>query len=80
VPSGLNQPSSTSLAIARIAARHSDQYEPGTQRERGYMRGLSTVYRDDHIEDAATITEQIQGQVIDGIEVFTQDAEFEIDS
>ena len=57
--------------MARIAAGHSDQYEPGTQRERGYMRGLSTVYRDDHIEDAATITEQIQRQVIDEIEVFT---------
>ena len=38
------------------------------------------MYRDDPIEDAATITEQIQRQVIDGIEVFTQDVEFEIDS
>ena len=33
-----------------------------------------------HPEDAATITEQIQRQVIDEIEVFTQDTEFEIDS
>ena len=54
VPSGLNQPSSTSPTMARIAAGHSDQYEPGTQRERGHMRGLSTVYRDDPIEENAT--------------------------
>ena len=57
VRSGLNQLSSTSLTMVRIAARHSNQYEPGTQRERGYIRGLLTVYRDDHIENTATITE-----------------------
>jgi len=41
--------------MARLQAGHTDQYEAGTQRERGYMAGLSSVYKDDCIEDPAII-------------------------
>jgi hypothetical protein len=32
-----------------------DLYEPGTQRERGYMHGISSVFKDDCISDGAEI-------------------------
>jgi hypothetical protein len=32
---------------------HVDTYEPGTERERAYMRGISSIYQTDSIEDAA---------------------------
>ena len=44
------------------------------------MQGISLVYQTDSIEDATVIATAImQGQVIDGIEVYTQDADFEVD-
>jgi hypothetical protein len=94
VHSGLNQPglgrngpSSTALAIARLKAGHTDQYEAGTLPERGYMCGISSVYKDDCIEDAAIIAAAaVQNSTavdrvasIGGVEVFTQEAEFELD-
>jgi len=87
VNSGLKRTSTTALAMARLGAGHIDQYEPGTQRERAYMCGISSIYKEDSIEDAATIAVRAMngntagaGRIdcIDGIEVFTQDAEFDM--
>jgi len=79
--------------MARLAAGHLDQYEPGTRRERGYMCGITSVYKDDCIEDAATVAATVlQESTIDatadrtanrvsnisGVEVYTQDAEWDL--
>ena len=81
--------SSTAIAMARLEAGHVDQYEPGTRRERAYMCGISSIYKDDCIEDAAMVSARAMngnttgdGRIdsINGIEVFTQDAEFEVDN
>ena len=82
VNSGLKQPSTTALAIARLQAGHIDQYEPGTQRERAYMCGISSIYKEDCMDDAATVAARaISDRIdcIDGIEVFTQDADYKPD-
>jgi len=69
--------------MERLRAGHLDLYEPGTWRERGYMNGITSVYKDDSIEDPATIAAKaIQEEricIIDGVEVFSQDAEFDLD-
>ena len=45
------------------------------------MGGISSVYKDDSLEDTTTIVGKIiQRQVIHSIEVYTQDAEFELDN
>jgi hypothetical protein len=82
VNSGLKQPSTTALAMARLQAGHIDQYEPGTQRERAYMCGISSIYKEDCMDDAATVAARaISDRIdcIDDIEVFTQDADYEPD-
>ena len=86
VNSGLNRVSSTAMAMARLRAGHIDQYEAGTQRERGYMQGIGALYNDDDpLQDATTITTRAiesSGSRIDqigGVEAFTQDAEFDLD-
>ena len=87
VISGLKQPSSITLAMSRLAKGHIDQYEPGTLRERGYMGGMSSIYEDDNMVDAATLpANAISGSmtakkmdIVDGVEVYTQDAEFDLD-
>jgi hypothetical protein len=67
--------------MARLQTGYIDLYEPGTRRERGYMSGISSVYKDGSIEDASTVAALvIQKEVIGGIEVHTQDAEFEWDN
>ena len=44
------------------------------------MQGISSVYQTDSIEDATVIAAAtMQRQVIGGIEVYTQDADFEAD-
>jgi hypothetical protein len=50
--SGLKQPA---LAMARIQAGHTDIYEAGTRRERGYIYGMLSIYKDDCMEDPAVI-------------------------
>ena len=87
-----NQLSTTSLAMARLQAGHVDLYEPGTIRERGYMHGISSVFKDDSIEDTAEITVRVMEKdehpiesqmttiVVDTGDMHTQDAEFEWDS
>jgi hypothetical protein len=55
-------------------------YEPGTLLERGYMAGISSVCKDDSIEDSAVLAAiAMKGTVIGGIEVSRQDAKFEVD-
>ncbi len=77
---GLKQLSSTALAIARLKAGQVDLYKPGTWREHSYMCGIALVYQDNCIEDTATITATvIRRDIIGGVEVYTQDAEFELD-
>jgi hypothetical protein len=65
--------------MGRLKAGHIDPYEPGTQRERGYMCGISLVYKDDCMEDTATVTATVVQRVIRSIKVFTQDAMWELD-
>ncbi|RFU24658.1 hypothetical protein B7463_g11688, partial [Scytalidium lignicola] len=45
--------STTQIAIARFEQGHIDQYEPGTMHERSYMRGISSVHKDDYMELSA---------------------------
>ena len=47
-----------------------DTYEPGTARERQYMSGLSSVYKDDCIEDIAKLADKaIENKTQDYIKV-----------
>ena len=69
VQSGL---SSTSLAMSRLQDGQVDMYEPGTVRERAYMRGISSIYHTDSMVDLdpATIADNlIQNETQDCIEV-----------
>jgi hypothetical protein len=54
---------------------YSDPCEPGTKRERAYMAGISSIYQDDCIEDAAIVAGNTMKELISE----TQDAEFELD-
>ena len=54
-----NQLSTTSLAMARLQAGHIDLYKPRTIRERGYMHGISSVFKDDSIESGAEIAAMV---------------------
>jgi len=65
--------------MARLEAGHTDQYKPGTRGERGYMGGISSVYKDDSLDASAIAGAVIQREVIGGIEVHSQDAEFDLD-
>ena len=88
VNSGLKRLSTTAVAIAQLEGGYYDQYEPSTRRERGYMCGMSSIYQDDCMVDAAIIAANVMSQtiiaekrdVVSGVEVFTQDAEFDLDS
>ena len=64
--------SSTSLAMSRLQEGQVDLYEPGTVRERAYMRGISSIYHTDSMVDLdpATIADNlIQNETQDCIEV-----------
>ena len=65
--------------MARLKAGHIDLYEPRTQRERGYMCGILSVYKDDCIKDATVVTAIIVQRVIKSIEVYTQDTKQKLD-
>ena len=83
VNSGLKQPSTTALAMARLQAGHIDQYKPGTQRKRAYMCGISLIYKEDCIDDAVTVAARAISNKIDcinNIKVFTQDADYKPDN
>ena len=55
-------------------------YEPGTQRERGYMHGMLSIYQSDSIIDATVASATaIPRDVNGGLEIYTQDADFEVD-
>jgi hypothetical protein len=80
INSGRNRLTSTALALSRLDNGHVDTYEPGTLRERGYMSGISSIYKDDCIEDSATVAvTAMKRDIIRSIEVFSQDAELELD-
>jgi hypothetical protein len=67
VQSGL---SSTVIGMSRFGSGHVDTYEPGTARERQYMSGLSSVYKDDCIEDIAKLADKaMENETQDCIEV-----------
>ena len=56
--------------LTRLENGHQDLYEPGTQRERAYMRGSSSIYQTDSIVDAATVAAGlVEGDLVEGIEV-----------
>jgi hypothetical protein len=87
VHSGLKQPSSTALAMARLIEGHIDQYKPGTRRERGYIYSISSIYKDDSIVDATALAANAisrsiiaeRRDVVGGVKVYTQDIEFDLD-
>jgi hypothetical protein len=56
--------------LVRLENGHHDLYEPGTQRERAYMRGISSIYQTDSIVDASTAAATaVEEDIIDVIEV-----------
>jgi len=58
-PPAVNRPAEqlfiVNSGLTRIDQGHQDLYEAGTQLERGYMRGLSSIYQFDSTQDAASI-------------------------
>ena len=65
--------------MSRLAEGHVDQYEPGTQRERGYIQGISSVYKDDSLNASTIAGNILQREIIRGVEVWSQDADFDLD-
>ena len=58
--------------LVRLQNGHQDMYIAGTQAERGYMRGISSIYQSDSLVDAAAAAiSLIEGEVFDCIEVDT---------
>ena len=58
--------------LVRLQNGHQDMYIAGTQAERGYIRGISSIYQPDSLVDAATTAiSLIKGEVFDCIEVDT---------
>jgi hypothetical protein len=56
--------------LVRLENGHHDLYEPGTQRERAYMRGISSIYQTESIVDASTAAATaVEEDIIDVIEV-----------
>jgi hypothetical protein len=57
--------------LRRLDQGHQDLYDPGTQHQRAYMRGIGTVYQaDDASTDASTAAEiAIEGGIIQEIEM-----------
>jgi hypothetical protein len=71
VNSGLNLGDS---GLSRLENGHQDLYEPGTQRERAYMRGIASIYQTDSIVDASTAAAvAVEEDIVDVIEVDTGD-------
>jgi len=66
--------STTRLALQRIEQQGGDNYEPGTVRERGYMRGIRGIWHDEgQEEEVDTIVVEVPtgvgtGDLIDMIE------------
>jgi hypothetical protein len=61
---------STAIGTSRFGSGYVDTYEPGTARERQYMCGLSSVYKDDCMEDTAKLADEaIENKTQDCIEV-----------
>ena len=58
-PPAVNRPTEqlfiVNSGLTRIDQGYQDLYEAGTQLERGYMRGLSSIYQFDSTQDAASI-------------------------
>ena len=60
----------TCTGMSSIWNGHVDTYEPGTVRERGYMRRISSIYQTDSMVDSATIADNlVQNETQDCIEV-----------
>ena len=56
--------------LSRLQNGHQDRYEPGTQGERAYMQGFSSIWQTDSIVDIAIAAIVfIEREVISGIEV-----------
>jgi hypothetical protein len=72
-PPALNRPQErlyiVNSGLARLYNGHHDLYEPGTERERAYMRSLSSIYHTNSIVDSATAAASvIESDVVDDIE------------
>jgi hypothetical protein len=55
-----NRLSTTSLAMSRLQARHIDLYKPSTQRERGYMHRILSVFTDNCVDRAEMVSKAIE--------------------
>jgi hypothetical protein len=56
--------------LTRLRDGHCDLYEAGTQHERSYMRGLSSLYQfDSTVDPSIVVAGLIEGGVINNIEV-----------
>jgi hypothetical protein len=53
--------------LSRLQNGHQDAYEPGTQGERRYMRGLSSIWQTDIVDAATATAELIEREVIEGV-------------
>ena len=63
--------------MARLKEGHVDQYEAGTRQERGYMCGMSSIYKDDCMTDAAILAANAMNKSM--IAEKGDDTEFELD-
>jgi hypothetical protein len=56
-------------------------YKPGTtRRERGYIQSIGSIYQTDSTVDSIeAAAQEIQRDIIGGVEVYIQDAEFDLD-
>ena len=75
-PSAFNTPQEplyiVNLGLVRLQNGHQDMYIAGTQAERGYMRGIASIYQPDSLVDAAAAAiSLIEGKVFDCIELDT---------
>jgi len=82
-PPAFNRPTErlyiVNSGLNRLDNGHEDQYEPGTQRERGYMRGLSSIYQTDSLVDAATATAEVVQSTLIEVELGEEELDEDVD-
>jgi hypothetical protein len=55
--------------LSRLQNGHQDPYEPGTQGERAYMRGLSSIWQTGLVDVATAAVDLIERNIVNGVEV-----------
>lgn len=49
----------TGIVIIRLEQSYIDQYKPGIARERGYIRGMSSLYKNNHMELPTSLADSV---------------------